>query len=126
MKIRLGFVSNSSSSSFVVVGSKLSHGDVFSKAKGLIEAGRLYAEGSWCCEGVDFFKVTQEMWDVYEKGVRGFFEFYDAQFIGEEYGKIKKAQIDGEEFEVHVFDIDNHHTKSIEDFQDRYSDGDEL
>ena len=124
MKIRIGFVSNSSSSSFVVVGSKLSHGDVFSKAKELIEKGRLYAEGSWCCEGVDFFKVTQEMWDMYEKGIRGFFEFYDAQIMAEEYSKIKKSEIEGDEFEVHIFEIDNHKTENIEDFRDRYSEED--
>jgi hypothetical protein len=124
MKIRLGFVSNSSSSSFIVVGSKLSHGDAFRQAEELIKAGRLYAEGSWCCEGVDFFKVTQEMWDVYEKGVKGFFEFFDVQLVGEEYGKIKKDDIPGDEFEVHVFDVDNHKTVSIEDFKDRYAEDD--
>ena len=124
MKIRIGFVSNSSSSSFIVVGSRLSHGDTFSKAKELIEAGRLYAEGSWCCEGVDFFKVTQEMWDMYMHGVKGFFEFYDVQLVGEEYGKIKKSDIEGDEFEVHIFDIDNCKTETIKDFKDRYSEED--
>ena len=124
MKIRLGFVSNSSSSSFIVVGSKLSPGNAFRQGKELIEAGRLYVEGSWCCEGVDFFKVTQEMWDMYERGVKGFFEFYDVQLVGEEYGKIKKADIPGDEFEVHVFDIDYRKTESIEDFKDRYSEDD--
>ena len=124
MKIRLGFVSNSSSSSFVVVGSKLSHGDTFKQAEELIKTGRLYAEGSWSCDGVDFFKVTQEMWDMYEKGIRGFFEFYDAQIMAEEYSKVKKSEIVGDEFEVHIFDIDNRSTESIEDFKDRYSEED--
>ena len=122
MKIRTGFVSNSSSTSFVVVCSDL-HGEVYSKARELIKAGRLYAEGSWCCEGVDFFKVTQEMWEMYEKGAtKGYFDFYDVQTMDEESVKIKKSNIEGDEFEVHIFDIDQRRTANMLDFEDRYSD----
>lgn len=124
MKIRLGFVSNSSSTSFVVVGSQLTHGDVWGRSQELIKAGRLYAEGSWCCEGVDFFKVTQEMWDMYEKGVRGYFDFFDVQVINDETSKIKKSDIEGDEFEVFIFDVDNRKTDCLQDFEDRYLDED--
>ena len=118
----MGFVSNSSSTSFVVVGSRLINGDVYSKGEELIKAGRLYAEGSWCCEGVDFFKMTKKMFDVLMAGnTQGYMEFYDVQLMNGESSKIKKSDIDGDEFEVHIFDVDNHHTVSVEDFKDRYT-----
>ena len=121
MKIRLGFVSNSSSSSFIVIGSELTNGEFLGKAKELIKVGRLYGEGEWCCEGIDFFKITKEMWQIYVDSMnKQRINFYDAQIVSEEYGKIKKSDIKGEEFEVHLMDIDQHHTVSVEDFISRY------
>ena len=121
----MGFFSISSSSSFIIVGSELTNGDVYAKAKDLISKGRLYAEGSWCCEGVDFFKVTQSMWEAYESSMTSKkFDFYDVQVMGEEYSRIKKSDISGEEFEVHVIDRDNHYTDDVDTFKDRYIDED--
>jgi len=121
MKIRLGFVSNSSSSSFIVIGSELTNEEFFGKAKELIKVGRLYGEGEWRCEGIDFFKITKEMWQIYVDSMnKQRINFYDAQIVSEEYGKIKKSDIKGEEFEVHLMDIDQHHTVSVEDFISRY------
>jgi len=125
MKIRMGFVSNSSSTSFVIVGRELTHGNAWREAEELISKGRLYSEGPWCCEGVDFFKVTKEMWDAYYMSMTDkHFTFYDVQVIGEEYSSIKKSDIEGDEFEVHTIDRDNHYTDSIETFKSRYIDED--
>ena len=125
MKIRLGFVSNSSSTSFVIIGRELTHGGAFREAHDLIKQGRLYAEGSWCCEGVDFFKVTQEIWDAYEGSFTDkHFTFYDAQIKKKEYGQVNKSDIESDEFEVHIIDVDNHYTDGVEQFKDRYIDED--
>ena len=122
MKIRMGFVSNSSSSSFVIVGSKLTHEDAHSKARDLIKKRRLYAEGSWCCEGVDFFEVTQDIWDAYNtSSVYKGFTFYDTQMKEEESIKINKKDIKGDEFEVYIINIDHHSTDGVEEFKERYN-----
>lgn len=70
MKIRLGFVTNSSSSSFVLAGRHLD-------ASELVQAARpiaLYEEG---CDGLIIFDVTPEMIPILIEN-KGTFTFIDA------------------------------------------------
>lgn len=62
MKRRLGFVSNSSSSSFMILGRKISQADIQSIGYELAHEGNLYATdwGDWN-DGADFFSVTPKM-----------------------------------------------------------------
>ena len=57
MRTRAGFVSNSSSSSFVVIGQQLSMSEIGLDA----HAGRVHAFGRWLSDGIDFFRLTPEM-----------------------------------------------------------------
>jgi len=64
VKIRSGFVSNSSSSSFIVIGEILKRKDI---TENLIATGKVYFRGTCLAEGFDFFQVTQEIFKYAQK-----------------------------------------------------------
>lgn len=123
MKIRVGFVSNSSSTSFVIIGSVLSYSEALDRAEELIKKGRLYIDCGYINDGADFFPLTKEMWKSYNKygGCQGGMTLYDVQKIVED-GKIRKDDIEGDEFEVFTIEIDYHGCETLKEFQDRYLD----
>ncbi len=123
MKIRIGFVSNSSSTSFVVIGSVLSYSEALDRAEELIRKGRLYIDCGEINDGTDFFPLTKEMWKSYNTygGCNDGMTLYDVQKIVEN-GKIRKDDIEGDEFEVFSMEIDYHGCETLKDFQDRYLD----
>lgn len=58
MKIRSGFVSNSSSSSFIIIGKKLKSYD---EALEVCKTHEVYAIGEYLSEGADVFECTLEI-----------------------------------------------------------------
>jgi len=127
MKIRLGFVSNSSSSNFIIIGNRLNCKESLKQAEELISKKRLYAEAGESMEnmeeGVDFFPVTKEMWEsLDEYGSKGYIYFYDVQCLFEEPSTIKKSDIEEDEFNIFSKEISYHICQTLKDFQERYVD----
>jgi len=131
MKIRSGFISNSSSSSFIVFGKEL-YSDVSiysSEMKDILRQGKLYAS-SWdyCVEGTDFFRITQVMFNLYYKcGAKGL-QFYKVDKLVGEKAKISKKEIleiEEDEFNIFTLKVSQHSTDSLEEFRKRYIDTEE-
>ena len=118
MKIRKGFVSNSSSSSsFVIVGSELRYAEAFTLAKKLIPQKRLYASsGEYGEDGANLFCVTKKMFDLYHKH-GGNLNFYDIQHKICEGGTLKKKDIVDEEFFIFTMEVSDHSINSLEEFK---------
>lgn len=68
MKIRTGFVSNSSSSSFVLIGNSILLKDVTEE---LVSTNKIYVFGSWLSDGQDIFRITPEMFKYSKLLVNG-------------------------------------------------------
>lgn len=94
-------------------------------AKGLISKKRLYvlADDDYGCDGADFFPVTAQMWESYEKyGSKTILYFYDVQYMVEDDGEINKKDIEGDTFNIFSMDISYHAPDTLEEFQSRYID----
>jgi len=118
MKIRKGFVSNSSSSSFVIFGNKIEKDDL-RKAKNPIILGNYLSEGR------DYVQLTDEKINLIEKfGLKNGFndDLFDSFLEIEEYTneKLSKNNFPEGTFEVIVFEKDQHSTEDLEDFINIY------
>ncbi len=139
MKQRTGFVSNSSSTSFVVVGKKLSASDL--EGKGYCDfhsrgtPPHFVGTGRELSDGVDMFRVDSEMFDMVKALVTmgEDFEMYavallqcteseEADISREMMARLELDLVPEHRAEVHKYDLcaDNNRAGSTFDFMWRY------
>ena len=120
MKIRSGFVSNSSSSSFVVFCRPISYKDAMAgKYKHL-----LYGDGN-SCDGRDFFQITKEMLDyIKTNGISHKIDFYDVAELSPADGPVKFSDTVREDKDIKVMAIERDYycTETMETFIQFYGD----
>lgn len=61
MKTKKAFITNSSSSSFIIIGEELFANEITDE---MIDKSQVLALGCYLCNGQDLFKVTREMFNV--------------------------------------------------------------
>ena len=77
MKIRQGFVSNSSSSSFIIFGKSIYTKNITPE---LIKEKRIYACSDDGWDGTEFFVINQKMFDMFMK-YGGALDFYNVDKV---------------------------------------------
>ena len=124
MKVRLGFVSNSSSSSFAILCRSMD----FDKIENL---KNISVVGDYFEEGEDYFPLTKEIFDYMKEhkddvNLKFDFEFYEV-FVEASDGEseIKKSSLPNE-FIIKTMKVDQNGTSDLEDFIENYVKKDEM
>ncbi|KKM85549.1 hypothetical protein LCGC14_1287960 [marine sediment metagenome] len=118
MKFRINFVSNSSSTSFIVIGKRIHRHEITQK---MINQGIIYGEGKdWSdADGLDFFRITRAMMTLclnrYPKII---FWKVDKLITDEE--TFSKNDIENNTITVIHMEASNHSSNDLEIFKERY------
>ncbi len=125
MKIRNGFVSNSSSSSFVLIGKEINYNDYLDIDK----KNDIVFFGDYIYEGFDVFKINEKIENILPRLNPNKYKLYlsyyfnDAQILSKE--TIEKLYETGMNFEIINGDADYHSSDtdnvSNEEIIERYS-----
>lgn len=116
MKKRLGFVSNSSSSSFIIIAKKLSK-----VTKEDLKNKDIWVMGDMLYEGVDFFLLKDYRILNYINSSSKKFDFYDVKKIGEFEFELNKDDLDNGNYKVMSEFVDYHTSDSLEKFCENYN-----
>ena len=118
MKIRNGFVSNSSSSSFIVIGDHIDFSDI---SDALDNGKEIYALGKWLYEGQDFFPVQKNMIGYISKLPERTFNFLEVFKMFEEEGSIEKSDF-GKNKKVKIMSVeaDYHSSDTLKELKENY------
>lgn len=122
MKIRIGFVSNSSSSSSIILGKGISFDEVLDRKSNT----PVFMLGDYVNEGMDFFEITPEIL-AQMKAIRWSvdnFQFIEVYRICEDGESIDKNKLPNK-FQIFSFDQDYHNTETPADFKERYQHNDD-
>lgn len=135
MKVRQSFVTNSSSSSFILIGKK-----VFSDEINLNDGYDYYGVGSYVCEGLDVFQIDEDILNEIKKAESGylfntrylnFYRAYQTSYDDPvanfklDLGKLNKVPMkDRSDIDVVSVEKDYHGTETVNDFIRRYIDED--
>lgn len=127
MKTRNGFVSNSSSSSFVVIGREMDFCEVHKK-----DLDGVYCYGMDCGDGYDFFELVPAMFDflskyyIHDNSLR-FYKVYhkhsedtEDDFTKKQLATIIEKIPDEVKFKIMTIDASYHSTSDVKQLRDSY------
>ena len=118
MKIRKGFVSNSSSSSFILLGRDVHFDDI-----DLSNMGRVTVIGKYLNDGTDVFYLNEDLLMELKNNnyQHSQFQFYIGTAAREGRLTFRREQLTEDvEYSIITGDEDMHSTQTIEDLQRRY------